>query len=240
MSYSLKEEKYMIDVNQITHHFTLGKKGNKTTLSVLENISFHVTAGEIVTIVGRSGSGKSTLLNLISGFIKPTQGEIIIQDKKVSEFNESEFADFRLQNMGFIFQNFQLIPSMTAFQNIELPLILKGMGENARKKTTFDMLKKIGLEDFGEHYPSELSGGQQQRVSIGRALVLEPPLILADEPTGSLDSETEEDLLQFIRKLNKDLGITFLIITHDDEVARIGDRTITLVDGKIVESGVLV
>jgi len=230
----------MIDVNQITHHFTLGKKGNQTTLSVLENISFHVTAGEIVTIVGRSGSGKSTLLNLISGFIKPTQGEIIIQDQKVSEFNESEFAAFRLQNMGFIFQNFQLIPSMTAFQNIELPLILKGMSEQARKITTIDMLTKVGLEDFGEHYPSELSGGQQQRVSIARALVLEPPLILADEPTGSLDSETEEDLLQFIRKLNKDLGITFLIITHDDEVARIGDRTITLADGKIVESGVLI
>ncbi|TDL30965.1 ABC transporter ATP-binding protein [Jeotgalibacillus sp. S-D1] len=228
----------MINVNQITHHFVLGKKGNKTIVPVLKNISFQVNQGEIVTIVGRSGSGKSTLLNLISGFIHPTEGEIIIQDKKVSEFNETEFADFRLQHMGFIFQNFQLIPSMTAFQNIELPLILKGMSENARRKTTADMLKKVGLEDFGEHYPSELSGGQQQRVSIARALVLEPPLILADEPTGSLDSETEQDLLQFIRELNRDLGVTFLIITHDDEVARIGDRTIALADGKIVESGV--
>ncbi|PPA70870.1 ABC transporter ATP-binding protein [Jeotgalibacillus proteolyticus] len=228
----------MIDVNQLTHHFTLGKKGNQTKLSVLENISFHVSAGEIVTIVGRSGSGKSTLLNLISGFIRPTQGEIIIEDQKVSNFDESEFAHFRLNHMGFIFQNFQLIPSMTAFQNIELPLILKGMGETARKETALAMLKKVGLEGFGEHYPSELSGGQQQRVSIARALVLEPPLILADEPTGSLDSETEEDLLQFIQQLNKELGITFLIITHDDEVARIGHRTISLADGKIVESGV--
>lgn len=229
----------MINVNQITHHFVLGKKDNKTIVPVLKNISFQVKHGEIVTIVGRSGSGKSTLLNLISGFIHPTEGEIIIEDKKVSDFNETEFADFRLQHMGFIFQNFQLIPSMTAFQNIELPLILKGMSENARRKTTEDMLKKVGLEEFGEHYPSELSGGQQQRVSIARALVLEPPLILADEPTGSLDSETEQDLLQFIRELNRDLGVTFLIITHDDEVARIGDRTIALADGKIVESGVV-
>ncbi|MGD7044873.1 ABC transporter ATP-binding protein [Jeotgalibacillus proteolyticus] len=228
----------MIDINQLSHHFTLGKKGDQTSLSVLENISFHVRAGEIVTIVGRSGSGKSTLLNLISGFIRPTQGEIIIQDQKVSEYDESEFAAFRLQHMGFIFQNFQLIPSMTAYQNIELPLILKGISEQARKKMTLDMLKKVGLEDFSGHYPSELSGGQQQRVSIARALVLEPPLILADEPTGSLDSETEEDLLHFIQKLNKEMGITFLIITHDDEVARIGDRTITLADGKMVESGV--
>ncbi|KIL51019.1 ABC transporter ATP-binding protein [Jeotgalibacillus campisalis] len=226
----------MIDINQLSHHFTLGKKGDQTSLSVLENISFHVRAGEIVTIVGRSGSGKSTLLNLISGFIRPTQGEIIIQNQKVSEFDESEFAEFRLQHMGFIFQNFQLIPSMTAYQNIELPLILKGISEQARKKMTLDMLKKVRLEDFSGHYPSELSGGQQQRVSIARALVLEPPLILADEPTGSLDSETEEDLLRFIQELNKEMGITFLIITHDDEVARIGDRTITLADGKMVES----
>ncbi|MDG5472162.1 ABC transporter ATP-binding protein [Jeotgalibacillus sp. ET6] len=228
----------MIDINQLSHHFTLGKKGDLTSLSVLENISFHVRAGEIVTIVGRSGSGKSTLLNLISGFIRPTQGEIIIQDQKVSEFDESEFAAFRLQHMGFIFQNFQLIPSMTAFQNIELPLILKGISEQARKKMTIEMLKKVGLENFSGHYPSELSGGQQQRVSIARALVLEPPLILADEPTGSLDSETEEDLLRFIQELNKEMGITFLIITHDDEVAGIGHRTITLADGKMVESGV--
>ncbi|TFD96271.1 ABC transporter ATP-binding protein [Jeotgalibacillus sp. R-1-5s-1] len=230
----------MIEVNQVSHHFRLGKKGQQSRLDVIKNISFHVQQGEIVSIVGRSGSGKSTLLNLISGFIKPSEGEIIISDEKVSEFTESEFADFRLKNMGFIFQNFQLIPSMTAYENVELPLILKGVSEAARKQMTIDMLKTVGLEHFQGHYPSELSGGQQQRVSIARALVLEPPLILADEPTGSLDSETEQDLLRFIQKLNRERGITFVIITHDDEVAKIGNRTIRITDGELAESGVFV
>ncbi|WP_227396269.1 ABC transporter ATP-binding protein [Jeotgalibacillus aurantiacus] len=230
----------MIEVNQVSHHFRLEKKGQQSRLDVIKNISFHVQQGEIVSIVGRSGSGKSTLLNLISGFIKPSEGEIIILDEKVSEFTESEFADFRLKNMGFIFQNFQLIPSMTAYENVELPLILKGVSEAARKQMTIDMLKTVGLEHFQGHYPSELSGGQQQRVSIARALVLEPPLILADEPTGSLDSETEQDLLRFIQKLNRERGITFVIITHDDEVAKIGNRTIRITDGELAESGVFV
>ncbi|MEK3907378.1 ABC transporter ATP-binding protein [Oceanobacillus sp. FSL W7-1309] len=225
----------MITVNQLSHHFILGKKKQETTLSVLQDISFQVNKGEIVTIVGKSGSGKSTLLNLISGFIRPTEGEIWINNQQVSDLTEAEFADFRLEHMGFIFQSFQLIPSMTAFQNIELPLILKGEGESSRKKITLAILEKVGLTEFADHYPSELSGGQQQRVSIARALVLNPPLILADEPTGSLDSETETELLQFIKQLNQEMEITFLIITHDDEVAAIGDRTITISDGRIVE-----
>ncbi len=225
----------LITVNQLSHHFILGKKKQETTLSVLQDISFQVNKGEIVTIVGKSGSGKSTLLNLISGFIRPTEGGIWINDQQVSDLTEAEFADFRLEHMGFIFQSFQLIPSMTAFQNIELPLILKGESESSRKKITLAILEKVGLTEFADHYPSELSGGQQQRVSIARALVLNPPLILADEPTGSLDSETETELLQFIKQLNQEMEITFLIITHDDEVAAIGDRTITISDGRIVE-----
>lgn len=225
----------LITVNQLSHHFILGKKKQETTLSVLQDISFQVNKGEIVTIVGKSGSGKSTLLNLISGFIRPTEGGIWINNQQVSDLTEAEFADFRLEHMGFIFQSFQLIPSMTAFQNIELPLILKGESESSRKKITLAILEKVGLTEFADHYPSELSGGQQQRVSIARALVLNPPLILADEPTGSLDSETETELLQFIKQLNQEMEITFLIITHDDEVAAIGDRTITISDGRIVE-----
>ncbi|MDO6451602.1 ABC transporter ATP-binding protein [Oceanobacillus profundus] len=225
----------MITVKQLSHHFVLGKKKQETTLSVLQDISFQVNKGEIVTIVGKSGSGKSTLLNLISGFIRPTEGGIWINNQQVSDLTEAEFADFRLEHMGFIFQSFQLIPSMTAFQNIELPLILKGESESSRKKITLAILEKVGLTEFADHYPSELSGGQQQRVSIARALVLNPPLILADEPTGSLDSETETELLQFIKQLNQEMEITFLIITHDDEVAAIGDRTITISDGRIVE-----
>jgi acetoin utilization transport system ATP-binding protein len=225
----------MIIVKNVYHDFAIGKKGSQTIIPVLKDVSFQVQKGEIVTIVGRSGSGKSTLLNLISGFIHPTKGEIWISGEKVSDFNEAKFADFRIHNLGFIFQSFQLIPSMTAFQNIELPLIFKGVRESERKMITEKMLEKVGLLDYQSHYPGELSGGQQQRVSIARALIVNPPIILADEPTGSLDSETEEDLLEFIKELNKDLGITFLIITHDEKVAEIGNRTIQLKDGQIVQ-----
>ncbi|GGB47696.1 ABC transporter ATP-binding protein YtrE [Lentibacillus populi] len=227
----------MITVKQLSHHFEVGKKGQKTILPVLKDISFHVEKGEIVAIVGKSGSGKSTLLNLISGFIQPSEGEIWINDQRVTGFTEAQFADFRLEHLGFIFQSFQLIPSMTAFQNIELPLTFQGMDAAKRKELTKEMLDKVGLIDFQDHYPSELSGGQQQRVSIARALVLNPPLILADEPTGSLDSETEADLLQFIQQLNRELGTTFLIITHDDAVAGIGNRSLTIADGRLLEDG---
>ncbi|MDZ5474309.1 ABC transporter ATP-binding protein [Bacillus sp. 31A1R] len=225
----------MIQIINVSHDFEIGKKGKQATISVLKNISFSVQKGEIVTLVGRSGSGKSTLLNLISGFIRPKEGEIWMNGTKVTDLNEMKFADFRLNHLGFIFQSFQLIPSMTAFQNVELPLILKGLSEKERIQSTKDMLDKVGLLEYKDHYPSELSGGQQQRVSIARALIVNPPIILADEPTGSLDSETEEDLLRFIKELNADLGITFLIITHDDKVADIGHRTIQLVDGRMSE-----
>ncbi len=230
----------MITVDNLSHEFVIGKKGRQTIIPVLKNISFKVDQGEIITIVGRSGSGKSTLLNAISGFIRPKEGEIWMDGVKVSELNEAKFADFRIHHLGFIFQSFQLIPSMTAFQNVELPLILKGVSERERKQQTEELLKRVGILDYQDHYPGELSGGQQQRVSIARALIVNPPIILADEPTGSLDSETEEELLQFIQELNRDLGITFLIITHDEKVAKIGHRIIELKDGRIVDKGVLV
>ncbi|MEH7443843.1 ABC transporter ATP-binding protein [Bacillus sp. JJ1122] len=229
----------MISIKNLSHDFEIGKRGNKTIIPVLRDVTFEVGKGEIVTIVGRSGSGKSTLLNLVSGFIRAKDGEIIIDGMAASSMNESKFADFRIEKLGFIFQSFQLIPSMTAYQNIELPLVLKGINENERKSRTDEMLKMVGLSDYKDHYPGELSGGQQQRVSIARALVVNPPIILADEPTGSLDSETEEDLLEFIIKLNEDLGITFLIITHDEKVARIGHRTIELRDGRVLEEALV-
>ncbi|OZM56269.1 ABC transporter ATP-binding protein [Lottiidibacillus patelloidae] len=230
----------MITLENISHKFEIGKKGKKTIIPVLNDVSLHVRKEEIVTIVGRSGSGKSTLLNIISGFIHPTEGKITIDGTDVTTFNEAKFADFRLEHLGFIFQSFQLIPSMTAFQNVELPLILKGVPEKERIEKTNNMLETVGIKDFADHYPSELSGGQQQRVSIARALIVNPPIILADEPTGSLDSETEEDILNFIKKLNSELGITFLIITHDERVAQIGHRTLEIADGKLVKEAALV
>ncbi|MFD2656684.1 ABC transporter ATP-binding protein [Gracilibacillus thailandensis] len=228
----------MIDVRDINHTFLLGKKQNETALPVLKNISFSVDKGEILAITGKSGSGKSTLLNIIGGFMKPTSGSVWIKEMNVTNLNEGEYADFRLENIGFIFQNFQLIPSMTAFENVELPLVLKGLSEKERKEKTEQTLEQVGLSNYHHHYPSELSGGQQQRVSIARTLVIEPPIILADEPTGSLDSETEQEILDLITGLNRDLGITFLMITHDEEVAQIASKQIHIHDGEIVKEEV--
>jgi acetoin utilization transport system ATP-binding protein len=225
----------MIAINNLSHKFTIGKKGKETVIPVLHDVSLDVRKVEIVTIVGRSGSGKSTLLNLISGYLQPTSGDIFINNTKVSGMNESEWADFRLHHLGFIFQSFQLITSMTAFENVELALTLKGESESERRRKTEEIFQKIGLHEFMDHYPSELSGGQQQRVSIARALILNPPIILADEPTGSLDSDTESELLAFIKQLNHDFDITFLIITHDEKVAQIGDRVLELIDGEVNE-----
>jgi acetoin utilization transport system ATP-binding protein len=229
----------MISVSNLSYAFKIGKKGKENIVPVLHDVNLHVAEGEIVAVVGRSGSGKSTLLNLISGFIQPEVGTITINGTKVSGFSESNWAEFRLNHLGFIFQSFQLIPSMTAFENVELPLVLKGVGEKERRERTNEMLKRVGLEAFRNHYQGELSGGQQQRVSIARALILNPPLILADEPTGSLDSENEKELLSFIRELNKKYGITFLMITHDHEVASIAHRKVEIIDGYLKEGRML-
>ncbi|WP_163538938.1 ABC transporter ATP-binding protein [Gracilibacillus sp. YIM 98692] len=230
----------MIEVKNVSQTFQLGKKNDQTHLNVLNDISFQVEKGEIVAITGRSGSGKSTLLNLVSGFMQPTQGQILINGVDVTALNEGDFADFRLEHIGFIFQSFQLIPSMTAYENVELPLVLKGVSEKERESITKNTLQKVGLENYMTYYPSELSGGQQQRISIARALVIERPIILADEPTGSLDSETEAEILEIIQQLNRDLGITFLIITHDHKVAQFANKQIHIHDGKIIEEGVAI
>jgi acetoin utilization transport system ATP-binding protein len=229
----------MISVSNLSYAFKIGKKGKENIVPVLHDVNLQVAEGEIVAVVGRSGSGKSTLLNLISGFIQPEVGSITINGTNLSKFSESKWAEFRLNHLGFIFQSFQLIPSMSAFENVELPLVLKGVSVPERKKRTEEMLKRVGLESFQNHYPGELSGGQQQRVSIARALILNPPLILADEPTGSLDSENEKQLLSFIKELNEEYGITFLMITHDHEVASIAHRKVEIIDGYLREGRML-
>lgn len=229
----------MIEVKNLSHSFKVGKKGNENEISVLKDLSLNINKGEIASIVGRSGSGKSTLLNLISGFISPTAGDIIINDTNVTSYNEKEWAKFRLDHFGFIFQSFQLIPSLTTFENIELPLTLKGIDSDKRKIMVMELLESVGLHNHAEHYPNELSGGQQQRVSIARAMITKPSIILADEPTGSLDSETEIEILKLITQLNKEQGITFFIITHDDEVAKISNHQFHLQDGVLSKGGVV-
>lgn len=225
----------MIKIRGLHHHFSIGKKGDQRQVPVLKGVTLEVGKGEIVAILGKSGSGKSTLLHILAGFMLPEAGSVIVNGKETSVLKEAEHADFRLENFGFIFQNFQLMPGLSAFENVELPLKIKGMDEKERKLKVENLLQKVGLQEVAGHYPNELSGGQQQRVSIARALITDAPIILADEPTGSLDSETEKELLLLIQSLNKKLGLTFVIITHDEEVAAVADRQYRLHDGELVK-----
>lgn len=225
----------MIQVDNLQHTFQIGKKGKEKQVPVLKGVNFEVKQGEIVAIVGKSGSGKSTLLQILAGFMKPEQGSIKINNQETAKLNETESAAFRLRQFGFIFQNFQLMPGLTASENIELPLKLQGISKAIRKEKVKKLMDKVGLTAVADHYPNELSGGQQQRVSIARALITNPPILLADEPTGSLDSETEQDILLLIQSLNRELGLTFVIITHDDEVATIAHRRFRMYDGELVK-----
>ena len=225
----------MITIKGLNHSFKIGKKGKEKHIPVLRDVNFDVNEGEIVSIVGKSGSGKSTLLQILAGFMTPESGEIKVKGIETSTFNEADNAEFRLNNYGFIFQNFQLMPGLNAFENVELPLKLKGIEKAERKEKVKTLMKYVGLTEVQDHYPNELSGGQQQRVSIARALITNPPIILADEPTGSLDSETEQEILLLIQSLNKNRGITFVIITHDDEVAQTANRVYTMHDGELKE-----
>lgn len=225
----------MITIQNLNHTFKIGKKGQEKEVPVLRNVNIDVKQGEVVAILGKSGSGKSTLLNLMAGFMSPDSGSIQINDTELVGKNETEKAQFRLNNYGFIFQSFQLMPGLTAFENIELPLKLLGVAKQERQSRVKEMLTQVGLTDVSDHYPNELSGGQQQRVSIARALVGKPSILLADEPTGSLDSETEQEILQLIQLLNAHYSITFVIITHDEEVARTAHRQYRMHDGAILE-----
>ncbi|MFC7685367.1 ABC transporter ATP-binding protein [Ureibacillus sp. GCM10028918] len=224
----------MITVKSLHHTFSIGKKGSEKKVEVLKGINFHIQRGEIAAIVGKSGSGKSTLLQTIAGFMKPDSGSILVNNTEIAGFTEKQSAAFRLDHFGFIFQNFQLLPAQTVFENIELPLKLKGVSRAIREKKVAELLKKVGLIEVADHYPNELSGGQQQRVSIARAMITNPPIILADEPTGSLDSQTEQEILTLIQVLNKNENLTFVIITHDEEVASIADREFRMTDGVLV------
>lgn len=224
----------MIQVSELSHHFTIGKKDTYKEIPVVQHVNFQVEEGEVVSIVGRSGSGKSTLLHLLAGFMQPIEGRILLNKTELTAMNEEQRAQFRLQLLGFIFQNFQLLPGLTAYENVEFPLVLMGIEEQERKVRVDEIMERVGLTSVGPHYPNELSGGQQQRVGIARALINRPAIILADEPTGSLDSETEKDILMLIQSLNQKEGITFIIITHDEAVAQAADRTYTMHDGQLI------
>ncbi|GEK30905.1 ABC transporter ATP-binding protein YtrE [Kurthia zopfii] len=226
----------MITLTNIQHTFLIGKKGQEKKVPVLKNVDLQVDAGDIVAIVGKSGSGKSTLLNAIAGFLKTDSGSIKLNGIDTTDLSEAEHAKFRLKNVGFIFQNFQLMPGLTAFENVELPLKIQGMGKSARFQVVRQIMDRVGLNEVIDHYPNELSGGQQQRVCIARALVTKPSIILADEPTGSLDSETELEILDLIKSLNESMDITFVVITHDEEVANSAHKKYRMHDGELKEA----
>lgn len=204
----------------------------------LDNVSLTINKGEFVSIVGQSGSGKSTCMNIIGCLDTPTSGTYHLQGTDVSTMRDDELAVIRNQMLGFIFQQYNLIPKLTLIENVELPLIYRGISPSKRHKMAIESLDRVGLADRASKYPKQLSGGQQQRVSIARALAGNPPVILADEPTGALDSKTGAEVLEFIKKLNRE-GNTIVLITHDNSIAAQTKRIIRLSDGKITDDKVL-
>lgn len=208
---------------------TYGK--GDTMVKALDNVSFSVEKGEFLAIIGPSGSGKSTLLHILGGVDVPTSGSVVINQTDISNLDETALAIFRRRQIGLIYQFYNLIPILTVQENLTLPLLLDGRKPN--KKQIDTLVKRLGLENRLDHLPNQLSGGQQQRVSIGRALVNNPALMLADEPTGNLDSENSKEIISLLRQFNKEFNQTVIIITHDEKTANSADRVITIEDGKI-------
>jgi len=202
-------------------------------VTALHNISLDIQTGEFLTLMGPSGSGKSTLLHIIAGIDRPTNGECRVQDVDVTRLNESELADWRNQNVGFVFQTFNLIPVLTAYENVELPLLLTRLNRKQRRHQVNTALELVGLADRAHHLPRQLSGGQEQRVAIARALVTSPRLVVADEPTGNLDSQSAQDVLGILQVLSKTAGKTVIMVTHDPKAAAFGSRTIHLEKGEL-------
>ncbi|MCR5597191.1 MAG: ABC transporter ATP-binding protein [Lachnospiraceae bacterium] len=226
-----KKKKYAIKVKDLYKIYMIGT--NK--VRALNGVDFAIEKGTFCCIVGTSGSGKSTLLNMMAGLEPPTKGEIIIAGEHMERKNEAQLVNFRQAHVGFIFQSYNLLPNMTAIENIALPLTFQGMDKAKRIKKAKKALKLVGLQEFGNHRPGQMSGGQQQRVGIARALVVNPEIIFADEPTGNLDSNTTLDVLKLIKKIVAENKQTVVMVTHDNNLASYGDMIIHIKDGKITE-----
>lgn len=223
----------VLEVKELTKKYGQGE----SEVIALDHVSFSVERGEFVAIVGASGSGKSTLMNMIGGLDHPTGGLVIIEENDITSMSEDELAIFRRRNLGIIYQFYNLIPTLTAEENIALPWKLDGRKEN--KKRLAEILQLLGLEKRAKHLPGQMSGGQQQRVSIGRALINEPAFILADEPTGNLDSKTGMEIMDILKHANQKYNQTILLVTHDERIALQAGRIITIGDGKIVKDEVM-
>jgi len=220
----------VIVANNLAKIYTMGK----VEVHALVDVSLKINRGEVVSIMGPSGSGKSTLLNIIGCLDHATDGTYELSGNRVDELSDSKMSEIRNLFIGFVFQNFHLLPRMSAIRNVEIPLIYRGMNKNKRKELSEQALVMVGLEDRMHHLPSQLSGGQQQRVAIARALVGSPSIILADEPTGALDTKNGNMLMDLFVKLNEENGITIVQVTHEEDIANYGKRILRLVDGEIV------
>jgi len=227
-----RETEPLIVVDQLVKTYKMGGE----TLYALNNVSFVVHRGEFVCIIGPSGSGKSTLMNMLGCLDTPTSGSYRLDGEEVSRLRDNRLAEIRNRKIGFIFQNFNLLPKLTALENVELPLIYRGVPGRERKKLALEALEKVGLGERRHHLPKQLSGGQQQRVAIARALAGNPPILLADEPTGALDTRTGREVMALIRELNS-LGHTIILITHDLSIAEQTRRIIRIQDGRIAGEG---
>lgn len=208
-----------------------------TAVKALDDVSFSIKKGEFVAIIGPSGSGKSTLMHLMGGVDRPTSGKVLVDGTDIYELNETQLAIFRRRQIGLIYQFYNLLPVLTVEENITLPLLLDG--HKVDSKQFDDIVKVLGLEDRLTHLPNELSGGQQQRVSIGRALINNPALMLADEPTGNLDSETGTEIVNLLKMFNKTYQQTLVMITHDERIALQADRILTIMDGQVIQDEVI-
>jgi len=225
----------IIQVDNVHKSYLMGKEA----VPALRGVTINVERGEMVCLMGPSGSGKTTLLNLLGGLDEPSRGHIVIDGSNVVAMKEEALARLRLQKLGYVFQTFNLLNNFTAFENVEAPIVLVSqLGRKARKARVAWLLEQVGLADRMDHYPSELSGGQQQRVAIARALANDPPIIIGDEMTGDLDSETGFEVMRLIRQLNQEQNKTVVFVTHDPRMADFADRIINMLDGKIANEEV--
>jgi len=223
-----------MEVAKLTDITRVYKIGEVETRA-LNGVSLSINSGEFTSLVGPSGSGKTTLLQLIGCLDKPSTGKVIIDGKDATNLNRNQRADLRKATIGFVFQFFALIPTLTAYENVEMPLLLNGKSTDERKKRVLELLDAVGMSDRANNRPDQLSGGQQQRVAVARALATDPKLILADEPTANLDTENGEQVMEIMKRLNKETGTTFVFATHDPRVIKYASRVVTLQDGLIVK-----
>ena len=219
---------------QVKNLYKIFRVGNEK-VRALNGVDLTIYKGEFCAIVGTSGSGKSTMLNMLAGLEKPTKGEVIVAGEHLEKMNENQLVKFRREDVGFIFQSFNLLGTMNAIENVALPLTFRGVDKKIREAKAVEMLKLVGLPKHMKHRPNEMSGGQQQRVGVARALVLDPEIIFADEPTGNLDSKTSAEVLGLMRKVVTEKNQTMVMVTHDNHLAGFADRIFHIIDGKIVK-----